>query len=75
MFPGLGPIKIRNTLNEVSYLIYDVEVVEVDVPLLIGLEFLEPFTMAIELARGRIVGLPSAWRIPLVRKTGHLFIE
>lgn len=56
IFTGLGLIEIRIPLNEDSYLSYDVEVVDFDVPLLLGLDILDAFTMALTLLEGDWLG-------------------
>lgn len=43
-----------------------------DVPLLLGLEFLDSFMMTIDLAKNKLTAQDGSWEIPLIRKGGHL---
>lgn len=53
---------------------FDVEVVDIDIPLLQGLEFLDAFMMTIDLTIASSLARDEGWDIPLLLKGGHLYI-
>lgn len=50
---------------------FAVEVVDVIVPLLLGLDFLDEFSVIIDVGRDKLRAVDGRWEIDLVRKRGH----
>ena len=73
-FEGMGLLEIRIPVTDDFFLSFDVEVVNVDVPLLIGLEFLDTFKVSIDLANDRMLSRGGEWEIHLKTDQGHLFV-
>ena len=73
-FEGMRLLKIRILVIDDFFLSFEVEIVNVDVPLLIGLERLDTFKVSIDLANDRMLSRDGEWEIHLKRDQGHLFV-
>lgn len=47
---------------------YEVEVIDADIPLLLGLDFLDVYAISIDLSKNKMFGINSEWLISLARK-------
>ena len=74
-YKGLGTLLIRIPVDADHFISAEVEVVDLDVPFLIGLEFLVQHGMLIDTAHNILISEVGRWQIPLVSKHGHLFFE
>lgn len=50
-------------------------VVEADIPLLLGLDVLDEYGWNILTVENEVVSVPESWTMPIVRKSGHMFLE
>lgn len=72
---GLGRVEVRNPINETRVLCPYKEVVDVDIPLLLGLDFLGEYKMNVDAGNDILESKSRAWSFPLTRKLGHLYLE
>ena len=49
--------------------------VDVDVPLLLGLDFLDEYKMNVDTANDMLESKSHIWSLPLTRNLGHLYLE
>lgn len=63
------------SVDDYMFLLFDLKVVDVDVPLLVRLEFLDSFLVTIDLTQEKIVPNTGEWGIHLTKRDDHLFIE
>lgn len=74
-YKGLGTLLIRIPVDADRFISADVEVVDLDVPFLIGLEFLVQHGMLIDTAHNLLISDVGGCQLPLVSKRGHLFLS
>ena len=72
---GLGRVEIRIPINGTYVLCPNIEVVDVDVPLLLGLDFLDEYKMIVDAANDLLESKIRAWSFLLTRKLGHIYLE
>lgn len=72
---SLGLIENRIPVSNSHYIPREVDVIDIDVPFLLGLDVLMKYGMVIDTDKLRIRSNLEGWDIPLVRKRGHLFLE
>ena len=72
---GIGCVQIRIPINESHVLCPCIAVVDVDVPLLLGLDFLDEYKMNVNSANDMLDLESHLWSLPLTRKMGHLYLE
>lgn len=72
---GLGRVDIWIPINETHVICPNIEVVDVDVPLLLGLDFLDEYNMTVDAANNVLKSKSRAWFFPLTRKFGRLYLE
>jgi hypothetical protein len=53
---------------------YEVDVIDLDVPLLLGLDFLDRFSLNALSVQNRICCVKDNWILPITRKHGHLYL-
>nr|AHF58602.1 polyprotein [Chondrus crispus] len=70
---SMGTIVIRIPIPGNLYVELKVDVVEHDIPLLIGLDALDRFGLYVNNVQDMLVHDNSRWTIPLERKKGHLY--
>lgn len=58
-----------------SYVDFNPDVVDADVPFLISLDLLENHGLALDFSRRIILKRHKAWELPMIFKYGHIFIE
>lgn len=72
---SLGRINVRMPTPDGSYVEFTPDVVEADVPLLIGLDLLEEHGMILDFSTKVISNRQRNWKLPMKFKNGHIFIE
>ena len=72
---GLGEVEIRIPVDGDFFLSVWIQVVDVNIPLLLGLDFLDAFGMNVNASRDVMESEERKWSFPLVRKLGHLYYE
>ena len=72
---SLGSMPIRIPTGNGGFLPLNVEVVDIDVPLLIGLDFLKKEKLYPDTVDNKLVCKESAWHVPLTQKFGHLYYD
>lgn len=70
---GLGTLDVRIRVDDNHFIETRVDVVDVDIPFLLGLEFLDLFDVVIEVAQVLLISR-SGWEVPLTHRLGHLYI-
>lgn len=72
---GLGTINIDIPVSGSHYVKVVAEIVDVDVPFLLGLDVLTHIRAILDFNEDRLSGKFDDWSVPLVRKMGHLYVE
>lgn len=72
---GLGKMKVRIPIKEDYFVDIEASVVDVDVPLLIGLDVLGRLKVILDFNEFTMSSTTENWTIPLSRKMGHAYIE
>ena len=72
---GLGELEVRMPVDNTYFLSISIQVVDVNVPLLLGLDFLDAFGMNVDASRDILRSEERGWSFDLVRKFGHLYVE
>jgi hypothetical protein len=49
--------------------------VDADIPFLVGLDTLDAFGLNVLSVRNELESVDYGWKLPLVRKHGHLYLE
>jgi hypothetical protein len=73
-FQSLGDLVVRVPMHQ-SFIPHRVEVVNVDVPLLLGMDFLNKHRVIVDVTRNVLIHRQSNASQPLARKHGHVYIE
>lgn len=73
-FPYTGVIQVRIPLSTLEFLEYKIPVVDVDIPLLLGLELLVKFNANIDVGNMRLSAGNGHWPIPMVHKMGYIYV-
>ena len=68
-------MQIRFPINSVSYFHYETDVIELDVPLLFGLDSNQRYQVSVDEVHQYAKHEDFEWKVPLVHKLGHLFRE
>lgn len=74
-FQSLGKISIKIPTQSSNPLLIDVDVVEADVPLLIGIDILDKEKLVARNVHNVLWSFKEGWALPLTRKSGQLYIE
>ncbi|CDF33317.1 unnamed protein product [Chondrus crispus] len=74
-YKGLGSVFIRIPVDSNQFIFTEVQVVDLDVPLLLGLEFLDQYGMKVQVSENLLTSEEGGWKLPLTRKLGHLYLE
>lgn len=74
-YRGLGDIVIRLPVSNDHFAEVKAEVVDVDVPFLLGLDALTQFEVILNFGENTVVSKCDGWSLPLKRKLGHVYIE
>lgn len=73
--PGLGTVDIRVPIYPCYFLHLTIDVVDTNVPFLLGLVNTEKYRMVLDAEKCITSSRLQVWTIPLRRKMGHLYYE
>lgn len=73
--PCVGTVALRTPIIDSFMISTVVDVVAINVPLLLGLDFLDAHNMYVNNTTNRLVCVNEGIQVPLVRKMGHIFFE
>lgn len=71
-YKGLGTISLRIPIGDDHFIYVKVEGVDIDIPLLLGLEFTDQYRMIVDVTRDMLFSDEGDWSLPLSRKHEHL---
>ena len=75
VFNSLGTIHIRIPTPDGSFLFLDIDVVQANVPMLVGLDILDRYYLVPDNVENLLVNKKANWKMPITRKFGHLYLE
>ena len=73
--PGLGTLDIRVPISPSHFLALSVDVVDTNVPFLLGLDNMERYKMVFDTDKSVLSSRLHGWTVPLRKKLGHLHYE
>jgi len=73
-FSSLGKLPIRIPIPNNSYIPYEFDVVQPDVPMLMGLDLLDAMKCYANNVENKFVSPFENWTLPITRKFGHLYL-
>lgn len=73
-YNSLGTIMIRIPTPDYTFLLIPVDIVNADVPLLLGLDLLDHHNLYADNTEKKLVCKKYKWSIPIIRQDGHLYI-
>lgn len=73
-FASKGKIRVRIPTPDCSYIQIDVDTVDADVPLLIGLDILDAHLLVVNNVTNKLESHRYNWSLPITRKLGHLYL-
>lgn len=71
---SLGTMPIQIPVSDYGFIEIDAHIVDVDVPLLLGLDTMTKLEMILDFAKDTVTSKLDSWKIPLIRKLGHAYI-
>lgn len=74
-YQGLGTIDVKIPISFDHYVSIPAEVVDCDVPLLLGLDQIADLKAVLDFEKDSIMSKSGGWRVSLVRKFGHVYIQ
>lgn len=72
---NVSAIRIRMPITETKVIDIDADVVEVDMPILLGLDNLTKLKALLDIGNDTITSKNMKWEVPLTRKRGQLYVE
>lgn len=72
---GIGQVNILVPISHSFFLSFDADVVDANVPLLLGLDVLTSYRMILNFADDEVTSKADGWRLPLIRKGGHVYLD
>jgi hypothetical protein len=72
---SLGCIPARIPTPNGNYIKMDMDVVQADVPMIIGLEVLDRECLVADNVENKLLSTKHGWSLPITRKYGHLYLE
>ena len=72
---GLGKLDIRVPISEDYFLPLKIEVVNIDIPFLLGLDSMTKYGMVLDIHARTLSSKLDGWEVPLIRKRGHFYYE
>ncbi|CDF36767.1 unnamed protein product [Chondrus crispus] len=72
---GLGLLTVRVPIAPTHFISLSVEVVDTNVPFLLGLDNMEKYKMVVDTDKGMLSSKLEGWQIRLRKKLGHLYYE
>lgn len=73
-FPSIGKISIRIPTPGQSFIHMYLDIVQPDVPMLLGLDVLDKEKLIVDNVENAVYSKKFKWSIPVTRKEGHLFL-
>ena len=70
-----GMIDVRMRIKEGFYLQFFVDVVDADIPLLLGLDLLDKHMLVADNTVNLLISKVGRWTVPIVRAHGHMFVK
>lgn len=74
-FVTVGEVHIRVPVAKDFFIPLEVKVIDLNVPLLLGVDTLDLYRMYVNNVTNRLIGLNESVTTPLVRKIGHIYLE
>jgi hypothetical protein len=75
VFKSLGCIPVRIPTPDGNHIKMDMDVVQANVPMLIGLEVLDRECLVADNVENKLRSTKHGWSLSITRKYGHLYIE
>jgi len=75
VFASLGTIPVRIPTPDGSFLGLDMDVVEANIPMLVGLDVLDREKLVADNVQNKLVAKHRGWSLPITRKLGHMYVE
>ena len=72
---SMGTILIRVPITESHFIELPVDVVNVQIPFLLGLDTMKRFKLVLDTDNQRLSSKSEGWDVPLMSKRGHLYYE
>ena len=72
---SIGRIDVLIPISSGDYLAFEADVVNLNIPLLMGLEILDRCKLVIDVCKNELLCPERGWSLPLTRKLGHIYIE
>ena len=73
-FKSKGKIKVRIPTPDGSFIEIDIDVVEADVPMLLGIDVMDRERIVANNVTNYAVQEDGRWKMPLIRKFGHMYL-
>jgi hypothetical protein len=70
-----GILHMRIPTSNESFMLVAVDVVDADIPFLVGLDILDLFQLNVDTVPNQLRAPKAGWSIRLVRKIGHIYLE
>lgn len=74
-YDGLGKLNVRIPIVDDYFIDVEASILDVDVPLLIGLDVLKRLKVILDFSEFTMSSTSEDWTVPLARKLGHAYIE
>lgn len=71
----LGHDAVQGAVARKPYLSINADIVDVDIRLLIGLDFLDEERLVPDNLENKLISKDHGWELPLTRRHGHMFLE
>lgn len=71
---SMGTLEFRLPIPSKGYLPIVADIVDADIPLLIGLDFLDREQLLADNISNKLISRHDNWEIPIIRRNGHLFV-
>lgn len=75
MCDSMGAMEFRIPLPNNGYLPLHADVVDADVPLLIGLDYLDKEKLVPNNLQNKLICKAQNWELPITRRNGHMFVN
>lgn len=72
---SMGTLEFRIPLRTDGYLPIFADIVDADVPLLLGLDYLDREKLLADNLSNKLVCIDDGWELPIIRRNGHMFID
>ena len=72
---GLGKLDIRVPISEDYFLPLKIDIVNIDIPFLLGLDSMTRYGMVLDIHAQTLSSWLDGWEVPLIGKRGHVYYE